>query len=32
MNKTKVNVLLSYYNGEKYIDELINSIKKQKGH
>jgi len=31
MNKTKVNVLLSYYNGEKYIDELINSIKKQKG-
>ncbi|WP_429967938.1 glycosyltransferase [Enterococcus sp. AZ046] len=31
MNKTKVNVLLSYYNGEKYIVELINSIKNQEG-
>lgn len=31
MYKRKVNILMSTYNGEKYIDDQINSILKQEG-
>ena len=31
MDEKKVNILMSTYNGEKYIDDQINSILKQEG-
>ena len=31
MKKPKVQVLLSYYNGSRYIDEQVNSILVQEG-